>query len=326
MRNRRADRARQGPRLSTVSTPIAPTGEQWTIRSGDLEVVVVEVGGGLRSFTSAGRDVLWGFGRDEECHGGRGQLLMPWPNRITDGQYERDGQSQQLALTEPARHNAIHGLVRWASWTLLEQAEGRLTVGYRLHPQQGWSWTLELTVTYELDDQGLTVRPHARNIGTGDAPFGFGVHPYLTAGEQRVDELELQLPAASSMKVDPERLLPLGVQPVDGGPHDWREGRLVGDAQLDTAFTHLAANGDGRWRVQLHHPAGGRTTTVWADAAAYPWLQVFTGDALPEPLRRTSGVAVEPMTCPPDAFRSGQDLVVLAPGQEFEGLWGISAS
>ena len=65
---------------------------------------------------------------------------------------------------------------------------------------------------------------------------------------------------------------------------------------------------------------------MWADAAAYPWLQVFTGDALPEPLRRTSGVAVEPMTCPPDAFRSGQDLIVLAPGQEFEGLWGISAS
>ena len=86
---------------------------------------------------------------------------MPWPNRITDGQYERDGQSQQLALTEPARHNAIHGLVRWASWTLLEQAEDRLTVGYRLHPQQGWSWTLELTVTYELDDAG-THRPAAR--------------------------------------------------------------------------------------------------------------------------------------------------------------------
>jgi aldose 1-epimerase len=309
-----------------VNIPIAPTGEQWTIRSGDLEVVVVEVGGGLRSFTSAGRDVLWGFGQDEECHGGRGQLLMPWPNRITDGQYERDGQSQQLALTEPARHNAIHGLVRWASWTLLERADDRLTVGYRLHPQQGWSWTLELTVTYELDGQGLTVRPHVRNIGAGDAPFGFGVHPYLTAGEQRVDELEVQLPASSSMKVDPERLLPLGMQAVDGGPHDWREGRVVGDAQLDTAFTDLTADADGRWRVRLHHPAGGRTTTLWADAAVYPWLQVFTGDALPEPLRRSSGVAVEPMTCPPDAFRSGQDLIVLAPGQEFEGLWGISAS
>ena len=101
---------------------------------------------------------------------------------------------------------------------------------------------------------------------------------------------------------------------------------MVGDAQLDTAFTDLAADADGRWRVRLHHPAGGRTTTLWADAAAYPWLQVFTGDALPEPLRRSSGVAVEPMTCPPDAFRSGQDLIVLAPGEEFEGLWGISAS
>jgi aldose 1-epimerase len=309
-----------------VTTQIAPTGEQWTIRSGDLEVVVVEVGGGLRSFTEAGRDVLWGFGEQEECKAGRGQLLMPWPNRITDGRYERDGRAQQLALTEPARHNAIHGLVRWATWGVLEHAEDSITVGHRLHPQQGWSWTLELTVTYRLDEQGLTVRPHARNIGAGDAPFGFGVHPYLTAGEARVDELELTVPAASLMKVDPERLLPMGMQAVDGRPYDWRDGGVVGDAQLDTAFTDLAPDADGRWRVRLRHPASGRTTTMWADAAVYPWLQVFTGDALPEPLRRTSGVAVEPMTCPPDAFRSGQDLVVLSPGEEFEGLWGISPS
>jgi aldose 1-epimerase len=308
----------------TVSTSIPPSGEQWTIRSGDLEVVVVEVGGGLRTFTDAGRDVLWGYGEQEECHAGRGQLLMPWPNRIADGRYDRDGETRQLALSEPARHNAIHGLVRWATWSLLEHGEDHLTVGYRLHPQQGWSWTLDLRVTYRLDAQGLTVRPHARNVGTGDAPFGFGVHPYVTAGEARVDELELTVPAASSLQVDPERLLPVGTQPVDGGPHDWRDGRLLGGAELDTAFTDVTPDADGRWRVRLRHPGIGGAVTVWADAGAYPWLQVFTGDSLPEPLRRTSGVAVEPMTCPPDAFRSGQDLVVLAPGQEFEGDWGIS--
>ena len=169
-------------------------------------------------------------------------------------------------------------------------------------------------------------RPHARNIGAGDAPFGFGVHPYLTAGEARVDELGLTVPAASVMEVDPERLLPIGVQAVDGGPYDWREGGVVGDARLDTAFTDLSPDADGRWRVRLRHPASGRTTTVWADAAVYPWLQVFTGDSLPESRRRTSGLAVEPMTCPPDAFRSGQDLVALSPGEEFEGPWGISPS
>ena len=127
-----------------MSTSIPPSGEQWTIRSGDLEAVVVEVGGGLRTFTDAGRDVLWGYGEQEECHAGRGQLLMPWPNRIADGRYDRDGETRQLALSEPARRNAIHGLVRWATWSLLEHGEDHLTVGYRLHPQQGWSWTLDL--------------------------------------------------------------------------------------------------------------------------------------------------------------------------------------
>jgi aldose 1-epimerase len=216
----------------TVSTSIPPSGEQWTIRSGDLEAVVVEVGGGLRTFTDAGRDVLWGYGEQEECHAGRGQLLMPWPNRIADGRYDRDGETRQLALSEPARRNAIHGLVRWATWSLLEHGEDHLTVGYRLHPQQGWSWTLDLRVTYRLDAEGLTVRPHAHNVGTGDAPFGFGVHPYVTAGEARVDELELSIPAGSSLQVDPERLLPLGTQPVDGGPHDWRDGGLLGCAAM----------------------------------------------------------------------------------------------
>ena len=138
-----------------MTTPIAPTGEQWTIAPATSRSSSSRSGAGCASFTDAGRDVLWGFGEQEECRAGRGQLLMPWPNRITDGRYERDGRAQQLALTEPARHNAIHGLVRWATWTVVEHREDRITVGHRLHPQQGWSWTLELTVTYLLDEQGL---------------------------------------------------------------------------------------------------------------------------------------------------------------------------
>ena len=102
---------------------------------------------------------------------------------------------------------------------------------------------------------------------------------------------------------------------MDGGPHDWRDGGLLGGAELDTAFTDPDPVRRRALAGGLRHPGTGRAVTVWADAEAYPWLQVFTGDSLPEPLRRTSGVAVEPMTCPPDAFRSGQDLVVLAPGR-----------
>ena len=302
---------------------ILPSGEQWTIRHGDHEAVVVEVGGGVRTYTYRGHDVLTGYPRDAQCSAGRGQLLMPWPNRIRDGRYSFSGQDHQLALSEPDRGNAIHGLVRWAIWSVLERTQDTITVAYRLRPQQGWGWSLDLWVTYALTPQGLIVTPRARNVGTEAAPFGVGAHPYLSVGEDRVDEVELGIPAASLLELD-DRLLPTGVAAVDGTDQDFREPRVVGELALDTAFTDIVADADGRWRVTLAHAHTGRAVTLWADATAYPWLQVFTGDSLPLAARRTSGIAVEPMTCPPDAFNSGDDLLVLEPEQEFAASWGIT--
>jgi aldose 1-epimerase len=302
---------------------ILPSGEQWTIRHGDHEAVVVQVGGGLRTYAFRGRDVLAGYPPDAQTTGGRGQLLMPWPNRIRDGKYPTPGQSHQLALSEPENGNAIHGLVRWATWSVHAQTQDAITLVCRLHPQQGWEWTLDLLVTYALTDEGLTVTPRAANVGTSAAPFGFGAHPYLTVGEDRVDEVRLVIPAGSLLEVD-DRLLPRGTAPVDGTDRDFREPRLVGEMQLDTAYTDVASGVDGRWRVTLAQPEIGRTVTVWADATAYPWLQVFTGDSLPLAKRRTTGIAVEPMTCAPDAFNSGDGLLMIEPGQEFAASWGIT--
>lgn len=286
-------------------------------------MVVVEVGGGLRTYTFRGLDILAGYPQDVRCTAGCGQLLIPWPNRIRDGRYTFAGQGHQLALTEPERGNAIHGLVRWASWSVQEQAEDTVTLGCRMRPQQGWEWSLDLSVTYTLTATGLIVTPRARNVGTDAAPFGFGAHPYLSVGEDRVDEVELAIPAAALLEVD-DRLLPMGLAGVDGTDQDFREPRVLGRLALDTAFTNVVAGADGCWRVTLSHPRTGRVVTLWADAAAYQWLQVFTGDSLPLTSRRVSGIAVEPMTCPPNAFNSGDDLIVLEPGQEFGAPWGIT--
>jgi aldose 1-epimerase len=307
--------------LAEVS--ILPSGEQWTLRHGEQEAVVVQVGGGIRTYAVGGGDVVAGYPPEERCPAGHGQLLMPWPNRIRDGRYATSGRSHQLAISEPERGNAIHGLTRWAIWSVVQQAQGSITLACPLRPQQGWEWCLDLFVTYALTDEGLSVTPRAVNVGTGAAPFGFGAHPYLRVGEDRVDEVRLGIPAASLLGVD-GRLLPSGVAAVDGSGRDFREPRVLGATALDTAFTNLAADADGRWRVTLAHGATGRSVIVWADAAAYPWLQVFTGDSLPPQARRCSGIAVEPMTCAPDAFNSGDGLLVLGPGQEFAASWGIA--
>lgn len=297
----------------------AASGQQWTVQAYDQELVVVEVGGGIRSYRRNDNDVLWGYSPEAKADAGRGQHLFPWPNRIRDGKYEFGGRTQQLPLTEPARSNASHGLTRWANWQLVEQTGDGIVVGCLLLPQAGWDWQLELQVRYQLTPDGLVVTPSATNIGSDAAPFGYGAHPYLTAGEDSVDDLELHLPADTVIDVD-DRLIPTGASPVPTA-HDFRRPRRLGATSFDHAFTGLADTAPGRWEVTLRH--GDRATTLWADADAYRYVQVFSGDSLPGNKNRRSGVAVEPMTCPANAFVTGEGLITLQPGQEWSAPWGV---
>jgi aldose 1-epimerase len=104
---------------------IAPSGEQIEIAVGDQQAVVVEVGGGLRSYSAGSLELVHGYGADEMSSSGRGQVLIPWPNRLQDGRYEFDGRRHQLPLNEPEHRNAIHGLVRWGTWTTAEREPHR---------------------------------------------------------------------------------------------------------------------------------------------------------------------------------------------------------
>jgi aldose 1-epimerase len=302
---------------------VHPSGEQWTIRSGGHEVTVVEVGGGLRTYTLDGVDVMAGYGVDEPASSGRGQLLMPWPNRIRDGRYTFEAKEQQLPLTEPAFHNASHGLVRWVPWHVVEQAEDSLTVGTRLHPQPGWDGVLDLAVTYALDDSGLTVTSRATNVGHATVPFGYGAHPYVAIAGTPLAEVVLQIPAGEEILVD-DRMLPTGTVPVRPEA-DFRTPRALGSTSLDTAFTALERDpGTDRWTVTVSGLRDRGDVHLWADGS-FDWLQVFTvkgADDAPG----VRGIAVEPMSCPAEAFNSGQGLVVLTPGESWSGTWGISPS
>jgi aldose 1-epimerase len=302
-----------------VSVP--PSGEQVTIRAGGYAATIVEVGGGLRALEYEGAPLVDGYAEDEMCSGGRGQPLLPWPNRIADGRYRFAERDRQLALTEPERGNAIHGLARWANWQTLERTDSGVVMSLRLHPQPGYPHPLELGIEYELSEDGLAVLVIAANLGDEPAPFGAGAHPYLAVGDGTVDGAELTLPAATALSAD-DRGLPTGHGPVEGTPIDFRAPRAIGGAALDTCFTDLARDDDGLARVRLA-PGGGLPVTLWMDAA-WPYVMAFTGDTL-DPERRRRGLAVEPMTCPPNAFATREDLWVLEAGEAFTGEWGIQA-
>ncbi len=301
-------------------TRVPPSGEQHELSHGDQRAVVVEVGAGLRTYAVGERDVLDGYAADEMCASGRGQVLLPWPNRIEDGRYTFDGREHQLPLTEVAAGNAIHGLVRWSSWTVAELAEERVVLEHTLHPQPGYPFTLALRVEYSLDADGLAVRTTATNAGEAPCPFGSGMHPYFTLGTPTVDALTLTVPARTVVASGP-RGLPGGAQDVEGTDYDFRRPRVLGTTQLDNTFTDLERSDDGRIRVQLRDDESGVEVTVWA-SEAYSHLQLFTGDPLSDVSRRS--LAVEPMTCPPNAFRTGEGVVRLEPGGSWTGAWGIA--
>jgi len=299
---------------------VAPSGEQFEISSGAQRAVIVEVGGGVREYAIAGRPVLHAYEVGEMCDGAHGAPLIPWPNRLADGRYRFDGADYQVALTEPAAHNAIHGFLRWRPWRALERGPGRVVMGARLHPTPGYPFALDVSVAYELGETGLTVATTAVNVGARACPYGAGQHPYLSPGGGSLDDCLLELPARTRILTDAQRAIPTGSEPVDGTLFDFRGARRLGDLRVDGAFTDLTRDPAGHAVTKLFR-TDGSCVELWVDER-YPFVELYTADTL-APARRRGGLAVEPMTCAPNAFQSGEGLVRLDPGESLTSRWGV---
>jgi len=297
----------------------APSGEQFEIAFGEQRATIVEVGAGIREYVVGEREVLQTYAIDEMCDGAHGAVLLPWPNRLARGRYEFDDERHQLALTEPTKRNAIHGLLRWRSWWAAEHEANRVVMATRLHPQPGYPFALDATVAYELGEDGLHVTIGAVNVGPRACPYGVGQHPYLSPGEGTIDGCALELPACTRLLVDERHQVPVDREPVDGTPFDFREPRPICDLPIDSGFCDLIRDARGRATARLHRPDGTRVE-LWLDEQ-HEFLQVYTAHTL-APSRRRRGLAVEPMTCAPNAFQSGDGLARLEPGQSLRTCWG----
>jgi aldose 1-epimerase len=313
-----SDGARRGAPAGIAA--VAPSGEQFEISHREPRATSVEVGAGVREYEVAGRSVLDPYPLAEICDGAHGAPLIPWPNRLADGRYRFEAVDHQLALSEPERHNAIHGLMRWRPWRALERDTSRVLMGARLFALTGYPFTLDLRISYELDDAGLTVATTATNIGSSACPYGAGQHPYLSPGEGLIDDCVLLAPAATRLLTDEQRRLPCGREPVEGGLYDFRIPRRLADQRLDDPFTDLGRDGGGNATFTLECPDGARVE-LWMDAR-YEFVELYSGDTL-APERRRRGLAVEPMTCAPNAFQSGDGLMRLEPGASLASRWGV---
>jgi aldose 1-epimerase len=307
-----------------ANAPVDASGDQVVLSAGALRLTVVTVGGGMRELIVGDWHVLDGYGRDEIAPGGAGQVLAPWPNRLAEGRYEFEGVSYQLPLTEPSKGNALHGFARWERWTLENRDATSAVLGVILAPRAGYPFSLELEVKYNVTPSSVGVEIRGRNVGRRALPYANGFHPYFSIGTPQIDHALLEVPSRVSLTMD-DRQIPTGRSAVDGTVHDFTRARPIGPARPDTAYTDLVRGRDGMARVRLSDPTGSPSVAVRL-GAAYTHVMAFTGDTLSDEHRRRRSLAIEPMTAAPNAFQSGDGLMVLAPGETHVAEWGIEVA
>lgn len=292
-----------------------------SIASGPYTALVTTRGGALRELRHQGRDLVVGFGPEGRIPDYRGVMCVPWPNRLADGRYTYAGKDFEAAINEPERGSALHGLATGMNWELRQAAADSVVLACRVGAGRHYPSDLEVSVTYSLGPGGLRSTVSTVNVGQAAAPYGVCPHPYLVAGQGRLDDWTLELPAHDFLEVTPDRLLPTGMKSVEGHAFDFRSPRQLGSLKIDHAFTGISRDEQGLARVRVQDPAGTGVELEWG--AEWPWVQIHTADKPVGPDRL--GLAVEPMTCPPDAFNSGTDLVHLKPGESHAASWIIRA-
>jgi aldose 1-epimerase len=296
-----------------MSSDAPLSGSALTITAGGYTAELASVGATLRTLRYEGRDLVVPFDADEVRPAFRGAVLAPWPNRVVDGTYSFGGSDHELALTEPTRHHALHGLVAWTDFRTVAHEPDRAVLATTIPAQSGYPFRVEVLHT--------TIT--GTNTGPDAAPWGTGPHPYLVGGEGRVDDWTLTLPAAEVLEVTEDRLIPTGLAPVHD-EFDLRSPTLIGERFIDHAYTGFDRDADGTATIVLTAADGNGVRASFGPEC--PWVQVHTADhVIPEYHR--AGLAVEPMTCAPDAFNAGVDagLVVLAPGASHAASWTIAA-
>lgn len=287
---------------------------------GPVTAVVAELAASLRRVQVDGTDLVQDYGADALPSGASGIVLVPWPNRVRDGRWTLDGTAQQLDVTEPSKGNASHGLLRNTGYRVTDRSDSAVTLSAAVFPQHGYPFHLDVSVRYALTPAGIDVTYGVHNVGEGSAPFGVGSHPYLRVGDTAMRDLVVTVSGERLLETD-ERSLPVREVPVEGSGRDLRSGAALRGLDLDTAYTGLTTV-DGKVRHRLTAPDG--TAVELAADPVFGWVQVFTNEVYDTDDGRIDAVAVEPMTCPADAFNSGTDLLRLEPGEQWVAGWSLA--
>jgi aldose 1-epimerase len=287
------------------------------LRSGPARATVSEYAAGLRALEVQGIALVHG-GVEPSPPLSAGVVLVPWPNRVDGGVWELDGRLQQLERNEPELGNANHGLLSETRYAVASVDTDALRLEAPIEGRAGYPFRLATAVEYRAVPDGVRVRHEITNFGDRTAPIAVGAHPYLRIGNAQSRDLEIRVRASAVLDLD-ERYIPRGISPVGAGS-DLRDWTPLDDVMRHGCLAALDVS-DGRVRHGLRE-RGGVEVELWADAA-FAYAQLYITDALPGVGAGELAVAIEPMTAPPNALRSGIGLTWLEPGEQWAGEWGI---
>ena len=274
---------------------------------------------GLRSLSLGGSPLVQSYPEESEAPYFSGRTLLPWPNRLAQGTWTHGGKTLSVPITDPAHQAALHGLLHSTLYSVAEQTASSVVFLTTLEATPGYPFRLRVSVHYVLEEAGLRVTYDLVNRGDQPAPVAVGAHPFLRAGAEDVSLATLTSPVQSHLVTD-DNLIPTGeVALRPGDALDLAGGVALADVELDTAF-RLEAN-QGRGVTRLASPSG-HVTELWQDSA-WGWVQFFLTPSYPTPDGDVWAVAVEPMTAPPNALATGEDLVRVMPDEVWSASWGI---
>lgn len=244
----------------------------------------------------------------------KGAKLSPFPNRLQKGLYSFKGNQYQLPCNDNG-HNALHGFLWDYPFSLkdvrLEDESAEITLSmYYEGKKAGYPFPFSMDITYTLSPQKLSVLTQIENKGDKAMPIGDGWHPYflLPGG---TDQWQLKLPTQKRLKTD-QYLIPTG---------DYEEylkfkslNTIQGEA-LDHCFGPLTERIS---ETILYHPKEELKIIVWQKSGTdrYEWLNVYI------PPDKNS-IAIEPMSCAPDAFNNGLGNIHLPAGESRTFTFGV---
>jgi len=286
---------------------------------GGATAVISRRAAALRSLTVGGVDIVEPTANTDPPPGLAGATLVPWPNRVEGARWNLDGEEQLLEVTEPEFGHANHGLLLDVDYDVTVVSEHEIELRAVVKDRPGYPFVLEVCVRYVLDESGITASYKVRNLSEGSAPFALGAHPYLRIGAETVAALKLTIAASRALDLDGGHI-PRGEFDVADTAWDLRAGVIVEHIVPNATYgrlgleesevVHRLTSVDGRCVELRAHPKFG-------------WVQIyvsraFTGDNGPR-----TAIAIEPMTAPPNALRTGEGIVWLENGVDWEADWSL---